>query len=298
MGMSLFFSLSGFLITSFMVRRPQVRPFLIRRLCRIVPLAWAFVVVTLLLFGADAEKWMTNLLFLLNYNTDQIEPYNSHFWSLCVEMHFYLFVAALVGMAGRRGLLVLPVVCMIVTGLRVYEGVTISIVTHFRVDEILAGAIVALLWYEMLPGRLSAPLRGVPPWIWLIVFVIVSNPYSGPAQFARPYCGALLVGSTLYQPDHWLVRPLANRLLRYLATVSYAVYVIHGPLRIGWFSEGSTAVRYLFKRPITFALTFLLAHLSTFYWEARWIELGRRLTRRRQTRPDSAGQVAPVESSG
>ena len=60
--------------------------------------------------------------------------------------------------------------------------------------------------------------------------------------------------------------------------VSYALYVVHGPLRVGWFADGGTVVRYLLKRPITFALAFGLAHLSTFYWEARWIKLGYRLT--------------------
>ena len=74
-------------------------------------------------------------------------------------------------------------------------------------------------------------------------------------------------------------------MLAYLATISYALYVMHGPLRSGWFAGGDTMERYLIRRPLTLLLTFALAHLSTFYFEARWIELGRRLTRKRAVQP-------------
>ena len=39
-GMALFFTLSGFLITQLLLRDDRVGPFLIRRLFRILPLAW------------------------------------------------------------------------------------------------------------------------------------------------------------------------------------------------------------------------------------------------------------------
>jgi peptidoglycan/LPS O-acetylase OafA/YrhL len=289
LGMSLFFTLSGFLITSFLIRRPEPSNFLIRRLCRILPLAWAAMAILLVIFGGGPEAWLSNLLFALNYQHEFIIPANSHLWSLCVEMHFYLFVAAVVLVGGRKALLVLPVLCLAVTANRVWTGTEISIVTHLRVDEILAGACLALLCYRQVPEQLAMPMRRIPPWAWAVLLLVVCHPYTGPAQFSRPYAAALLVGSTLLQPEHWLSRRLGGRVLRYLATVSYALYVIHGPLRIGWFDEGGKVFKYLVKRPITFALTFLLAHISTYYWEAMWISLGRRWTRR-----DSAREAVPV----
>jgi hypothetical protein len=42
-GMALFFTLSGFLITGFLLRNDNVDEFLISRLARIVPLAWLFL---------------------------------------------------------------------------------------------------------------------------------------------------------------------------------------------------------------------------------------------------------------
>ena len=41
LGMALFFTLSGFLITRFLLRNDSIAEFLIHRFFRIVPLAWA-----------------------------------------------------------------------------------------------------------------------------------------------------------------------------------------------------------------------------------------------------------------
>lgn len=140
MGMSLFFCLSGFLITSFILERPQPVPFLIRRFCRILPLAWLFMLLYLLVTRSGRDEVVANLAFLINYEHQYLRDYNGHMWSLCLEMHFYLFVTALVAIFGRRGLFLLPVVCLAVTANRIMQGVPISIVTHLRVDEILVGA--------------------------------------------------------------------------------------------------------------------------------------------------------------
>ena len=40
-------------------------------------------------------------------------------------------------------------------------------------------------------------------------------------------------------------------------------------------NQGTIVERYLFKRPISFAMTFAAAHVSTFYWEKKWIQAGR-----------------------
>lgn len=166
------------------------------------------------------------------------------------------------------------------TGIRVGTDTNIAIATHLRIDEILAGATLALLMSGRL-GVSSQWLGRISPWLAVAVLILICNPHVGPLQYLRPYAGALAVATTLARPEHPFARRLDNRVLKYLAMVSYAMYVIHGPLRTGWFAGEGLVDRYLLKRPMTFVLTFALAHLSTFHWEARWIALGRRLTRRR-----------------
>jgi peptidoglycan/LPS O-acetylase OafA/YrhL len=63
--------------------------------------------------------------------------------------------------------------------------------------------------------------------------------------------------------------------MRYIATTSYALYVLHPLAAFGWWNDGSILERYLFKRPLGFVITFIAAHLSTFYWERGWMEAAR-----------------------
>lgn len=277
MGMSLFFTLSGFLITTFLLDRPQPLPFLVRRFCRILPLAWLFMLITLWLHGRNLPEWMANFLFYLNYKPAYPQSFNSHMWSLCVEMHFYVLVALLVGVCGKRGLMLLPVACLSVTTLRVVKGVYISNATHLRIDEILVGASLALI-FTVGQGRGKRWLGRISPWLAILALAVICNPYAGPLQYLRPYAGGIAIGTTLVRPDHRFSQFLKSRFLVYLATISYALYVIHGPLRAGWFAGSGTIDRYLVKRPIGIALTFALAHISTFYFEAFWIKIGKALT--------------------
>src|ERR1700730_17785784 len=136
MGMSLFFALSGFLIASRLIHNADVPEFLVRRLSRIVPLAYAFTLLTagILYFDPKTMLWMGT--FLLNFR-DHLASYNAHFWSLCVEMHFYLAIAVVVAVAGKKGIWIVWPACLAVTMLRISEGVYGSIQTQLRVDEIL-----------------------------------------------------------------------------------------------------------------------------------------------------------------
>lgn len=277
-GMALFFTLSGFLITSFLLARPAVGDFLVRRGCRILPLAFLYLAVALTLSGSPPGVWASSFGFVLNYAHDAITPWTSPFWSLCVEVHFYLFVAGLVAVAGRRALYLLPALAAAVTAARVATDSPMSIYTHMRADEILAGATLALVWHAGRDAPWGVAFRRVSPWVSVVLLLAASSPLCGPVQYVRPYAAALLVGSTLFREDHWLARQLLRPSLKYLATVSYALYILHPITYRGWMDTGSAVVRYLVKRPVSLAVLFALAHLSTCYWEAWWIRLGKRMT--------------------
>lgn len=282
-GMSLFFGLSGYLITSFLLDRPSVTPFLIRRFLRILPLAWLVLLILIPTFDLSQIKHvLLRFLFVQNYFHEIITPATGHYWSLCVELHFYLGIAALVLIGGARALNLLPLLCLMFTGFRVATGTYASIVTHVRVDEILTGACLALLMHQSRWLGLRALLGKVPLLPAVLLWLISCHPSSLALNYFRPYLAGLVIGGAMVGESPRVNLVLNSRVLGYLAAVSYAVYVIHGPLRTGWFSTGSTIERYLLKRPITLLLTFSLAHLSTYYYEKYFIAWGRRLTRPKQ----------------
>jgi peptidoglycan/LPS O-acetylase OafA/YrhL len=289
MGMSLFFALSGFLITSGLLKNPQIHEFLVRRLARILPLAYAYTIVVFLIFSFDPKALLWTNLFVVNYLTQYLTALTGHFWSLCVEMQFYLAIAITVFAAGRKGLWVVWPACLAVTLLRVNAGAYIAIQTHLRVDEILSGACVATLYPNRMMLKGSLPLMIIAAMLW----AFSAWPLADAFQYFRPYATALLLLTALHYGVVKTTTILASRPMRYIATISYALYVIHPATALGWMNEGSTMTRYLLKRPISFALTFILAHISTFYWESRWQSAARRWLQK-QRPMSSAEAIAPT----
>ena len=277
MGMALFFTLSGFLITRFLLTHDSTIDFLIRRLFRILPLAWLALALALPLVGTPASDYLPNFLFYANLPPQHLTDIASHFWSLCVEMQFYVGIALVVSVLGRRGLYLLPVICIAVTLHRVSAGTLVDIVTWRRVDEILAGGSLALFHAGKFGERPSRLLARMNAYLLLVLLALASHPATGFLNYLRPYLAAALVGVTLFNPPARLGSVLRLHALAYIAEVSFALYVIHHLLIYTWLGEGDKWVKYL-KRPLLFATTFALAHVSTFYFEKPWIDLGRRLS--------------------
>src|SRR5262249_1990753 len=80
MGMALFFALSGFLITSYLLAGQTPLEFAVRRLTRILPLAYIYLAITCLLFSYNPHAFLTGLLFFENYDFSALNDWNRHFW--------------------------------------------------------------------------------------------------------------------------------------------------------------------------------------------------------------------------
>jgi peptidoglycan/LPS O-acetylase OafA/YrhL len=282
-GMVMFLSLSGFLITRALLERSSPVEFLLRRLFRVVPLAWLYMFVVLSLTSTTAQQWAAHLLFYVNEPPQPFIPATQHLWSLCVELHFYLGIALLVGLFGRRALWVLPPLCVAVTAHRVSHGQVDGIQTQFRLDEILIGVTVAL-FYKRLVQSLRQP-RFAATSIALAALLVFAcgHPFSATLQYARPYAAGLLLALVLANQASTVGRWLGNRVLGYIARISYALYVLHLGLETSWLGSGHGWAKYA-KRPLLIAATWALAHLSTVWFEARAIALGRSLARRHALR--------------
>lgn len=284
LGMSIFFTLSGFLITSFLLKNPTVVDFLVRRFFRILPLSWLYLGIALTMAGVSSESWTAHYLFYANLPPKQLVLLTDHMWSLCLEMQFYVGIALMFALFGVRSLLLLPLIALGFTLLRVSHDVYASSISYYRIDEILAGCTLALIYHKCFDPRLLEWMKKVPQWLLLILLLVSCHEQGGALNYLRPYLAALLVGATVVNPDHRLARLLDNRALFYLATVSYALYVIHPMLAYGtWLGSGDTIVKYL-KRPLLFIVLFMLAHLSTFYYEQWWNNSGRSIAKKLRVR--------------
>ena len=295
MGMALFFTLSGFLIVSFLAAGAPLGSFMLKRLARIVPLCWLAVLILLTWQAYDASTITRNLLFVANLPPASLLEGGEHLWSLGVEMQFYVVVAAVCLLLGRKGLYLVPLLALSVTVARVSSGATISIVTWHRVDEILAGGIVALVVAGWFGPRTKQVLTGFPVLPTAVFLFLASHPDMGPLLYLRPYAAAMLVASSLRDAPRLVERVLLAKPMGYIADISYALYVIHGVLSHTWLGAGEQLEKYL-KRPLLFAATFALAHLSTYYFEKPINRAVRRWSDRKKVKLTStAGSSRPPE---
>jgi peptidoglycan/LPS O-acetylase OafA/YrhL len=277
LGMVLFFILSGFLITSSLLKDENVIKFIIHRFFRVVPLAWLYLSVALIISGASVSSWIAHYFFFANLPPKELLLLTDHFWSLCVEMQFYVCIAMLVAFSRGKGIVLIPIICVLFTGFRVWDSIYSSSITYYRIDEILSGCTLAIFYHGRLRISNYINPKKVPQLIVLFLLIISCMPQSGWINYLRPYLAALLIGLTIVNPETSMVRKLNAKLLAYLAAISFALYVLHPLLAASWLGSGDVLVKYI-KRPLLFSILFPLAHLSTFYFEKRFINYGKALS--------------------
>jgi len=255
-GVDLFFALSGFLITTLLLRERRTTgsvrlgAFYARRSLRIFPLYYlvlAFYTLRALQTQASSEvarHFLHGLplhaTYTSNWFLDYAVPHPVMFafsWSLCVEEQFYWVWPFLVAWLPSRGLLAASMGAAIVVDTlaehAVFSGflppgsLGLRIVTSFA-TPIGCGSLLALLLdtprgfaaaRAVLGWRASSPLLLALALFWLTV---PATPY-----LSLSVTLAALVAAVAIRADNGLARLLDNALLRRVGVLSYATYLLH-----------------------------------------------------------------------
>lgn len=264
LGVYIFFTISGFLITRLMFiesrRSGQVdlRAFYLRRLRRLIPVLVVYLLtvtaVQLAQGGpvpiidiASVLFYFVNYLgsYLLQHGSDFALPINP-FWSLSVEEHFYfLMPLALVFMKARpKNMLVfafcaLAVPLLIRTGYFIMWGPEIndSIIyrhTETRIDSIAFGVLIAVLCE--LPRAHKALSYLCNPLLFLLAFPVMLAAAVLPndlfdATIKYSIIGActvpIVVGAVFSQRLSFAQSILNWKPVVWVGTLSYSLYVWH-----------------------------------------------------------------------
>jgi len=255
-GVDLFFALSGFLITTLLLRERrasgQIRllAFYARRSLRIFPLYYAvlfFYAVRALQTQAGsavARHFLHGLpyhaTYTANWFLDYAVPHPVMFafsWSLCVEEQFYWIWPGLVALLPSRALVgCLMGGAIVVDALAEHAAfgawlppgsLGLRMLTSFAAP-IGCGSVVALLLdaprsfafaHWLLGWRWAAPLLLLLSVGWLLV---PATPY-----VTLSITLAALVGAVAMRPDNGMAWLLERAPLRKLGTLSYALYLLH-----------------------------------------------------------------------
>jgi peptidoglycan/LPS O-acetylase OafA/YrhL len=263
LGVTLFFVLSGYLITTLMRieyardGRINYTNFYVRRLLRLMPplfivvgLSGVLARLSLIDGGFTIGGLLSALFYAGNYF---VIAHDFHgmpggigvVWSLAIEEHYYVFyppLAAILLRIGRVGLSVAWLVglCALILAWRcwlVTHGASeayLTMATDTRIDAILVGCLLGLARNPWLDARTAS--RPAVDWTVAAICLVVllgtllyrDETFRVTARYTLQSAAlAGLLYLAVARSDTWPFRWLSARPLVYIGTVSYTIYLAH-----------------------------------------------------------------------
>lgn len=290
-GVELFFVISGYVITSALVRelaendRLKLRNFYLRRFFRIVPPLAAVAIAVVLIDGtkhlADAAIALASMMNWYRALTPETGGLFSHAWSLSIEEQFYLFWPLALLALWHRGLAI-PVLVSCVVGIMLWRGWLSQSAPPDRIyngldthaDGLLVGCAIAL-WKARLTGRLWV----IP--IAFLVAIFLTTRYDAQWMLFAGYSLVTLASAWLLlaalSPTNFVSAVLNYPAVQWVGLRSYSLYLWHVPIN-------ELLGEHLGRLPQVLAataLTFLAGYLSYRFIETPCARMGHRFGRSR-----------------
>lgn len=296
-GVSLFFVLSGFLITRILVASKSKPKFFlnfyVRRGLRIFPLYFAYLAVNYFLieplvnhspvpsFDLQFYYWFYFQNFADTFNWSASGPF--HFWSLAVEEHFYLFWPFIVYYCKNKQIVyavfILIIAALLSRAILQYYHYEVFYLTFSRMDELAIGALLAMLEIK---GKLSvnnAKYYLIGAIITLMPTIALWVVFAGTANMLVQITKFLFISTTYLfgigyilclQKSNFLIRALTTKPLLYTGKVSYGLYVFHH-ISYVLFENAfpSQSISFYFFGGLIF--TYLIATISYYAFESRFL---------------------------
>ncbi len=261
LGVTIFFVLSGFLITRILLSSKDklagetnglgryLKTFYIRRTLRIFPLYYSCLLILLI---ADVPPVRETIGWFLLYASNLYIGLNAHWmgvvdhlWSLAVEEQVYLFFPFLLFFVPKR-YVPLTMWTMIAGSIAfryiLFVGgsswIKSYVLTPSCLDSFGLGALLAYVWLyrRTWVNLLFSHSAGVVVSLLAYVLVIAaSKAFENPhniltevwERLAGSVLGFFLIGRAAYGFKGWMKALLENSICRYLGQISYGMYIFH-----------------------------------------------------------------------
>ncbi len=297
-GVTLFFVLSGFLITRILIhtknKEGYFKNFYLRRTLRIFPLYYLYLLLSYFVFPllfSQVRPAIGEQVFFYTYlqNFAMTFSWNAsgpgHFWSLAVEEHFYLFWPLLVYLVSRKNLqrIIIGIILFALL-LRVYminNGYEVFYFTFTRFDSLAIGALLALMELKSFFVKEKAKrfllLLGIIfiPTISMWVF------FTGKGNHMIQIFKFLLLGFTYFailgfvlcqNKNNFLNKILESKFFSYTGRISYGLYVYH-PFAFELSKEYMGISNFWIDLIFSFCLAYLISAISFHLFESVFLKL-------------------------
>ena len=299
-GVDVFFVVSGFLITSLLVRefdatnKISLTDFYARRVRRLLPASLVVVIGTLVISriwleplrlndltqdARAAALFATNIVFAVresDYLQSALPPSPlQHYWSLGVEEQFYIFFPIIVMVLLKLGkasksLLIAGLTTITAISFAVCVAITPSMpaiafyLLPFLAWELGAGALLAMFGSKV--SRIKSVNRELFGWVGLVIIVVTGLIYDSKTLFPGYAAGLPVVATILLivSGDNSKFGPsrlLELRVFQWLGSRSYSLYLWHWPILIVARSANKAELTAI-QIALCMLATLLLAELS------------------------------------
>ena len=297
-GVTMFFVLSGFLITFLLQKESEqkeinIKKFYIRRILRIWPLYYFYITLCLIAFFSFGIAFnfksliyylffAANVPFIFNFTL----PFLNHFWSIGVEEQFYLFWPWVIKKVKKRIIPLLIILIIIQNIIRVLlwyfypfsESAIFSMVNRF--DCMMIGALGAFLYKQKNPFFLKLTDNKISQGVALLILgLLIINKFHINAivdSFIISIVTLIIIVGQINIKNRLL--SFDNKIFDFLGKISYGVYVYH-PLLIFLFSVLFSNIpvvgisKYILVYLSILCSTIIIAYLSFELFETRFIKL-------------------------
>jgi peptidoglycan/LPS O-acetylase OafA/YrhL len=246
-----FFVLSGFLITNILLRHELSCGFLVAFYARRGLRIWPIYYLLIMALVVSRLHVPSTLPYYLTY-TQQLPLYwggrmpawlpMQHAWTLALEEQFYLIWPVLVFLVGRRST---PLLALIVAGAAIVLRMTGFSwwILAGRCDGFALGGLLAAIVAnrDTLTARrqIAKCAFGLAGFAVVLMVILAANGrlFSNGGYITVGMrttvasCGSFaLVAAVLYHAGHPLLAFLRMRVIVYLGTISYGIYLYHHPI--------------------------------------------------------------------
>jgi peptidoglycan/LPS O-acetylase OafA/YrhL len=311
-GVSIFFCLSGFLITRILISLPaltvsNISKFIFRRFMRIFPLYVTTVVAAILLAWLYRPEWLPKLIaglpgmLTFTHVPDGVGIATSVGWTLHAEFWFYVFFPVVFALTYKRGLLPLTIASLTAVSILAknfdagrdsWPTPTDQWQTVLFLDQLMYGAICALL-IEKRAALVS--LFSSRFWFWgaLTANLLIGKLAAFSHWHLKMSVAALLCAVAILHHEA-SKQVLKDNFIARLGRISFSIYLVHAVV-IDYLP--AEKLPDILDTPSCVTIVLIVACLTERFIEQPGIKLSKVVAKYRSGPPEPLPEAAAIQTS-